>query len=119
LVWNNNGKRETFEARLAFAPAIRSHQGRFADTEAGMHHFVFHSRLRHARFGRVLETAEHLHLRANSVAVKFQRLFATTVEKQIWLHRHIRVSHTHSLRFVWLNVNLPRLTAFFVVCAYR
>jgi hypothetical protein len=23
------------------------------------------------------------------------------------LHRHIRVSHTHSLGFVWLTVNVP------------
>src|SRR6476646_993873 len=72
-----------------------------------MHHFVFHSRLRHAWVGRVLETTEHFHLRANSVAVEFQCLFAATVEKQIWLHRHIRVTHTHSLEFVWLNVNVP------------
>jgi len=39
-----------------------SHQDCFADTEAGMHRFVFHSRLRHAWFGSVLETAKHLHL---------------------------------------------------------
>src|SRR6476646_3004052 len=71
-----------------------------------MHHFVFHSRLRHAWVRRVLETTEHFHLRPNSVAVEFQRLFAPTVEKQIWLHRHIRVTHTHSLGFVWLNVNV-------------
>ena len=49
-----------------------------------MHHFVFHSRLRHAWLGRILETAEHLHLRPNSAAVEFQRLFAATTEKQIW-----------------------------------
>src|SRR5438067_13381573 len=74
-----------------------------------MHHFVFHSRLRHAWFGRVLETAEHLHLRPKSAAVKFQRLFAATAEKQIWLHRCIRVSHTRSLGFLSLNVNVPLL----------
>src|SRR5436190_15952539 len=73
-----------------------------------MHHFVFHSRLRHAWFRRVLETAEHLHLRPESIAVEFQRLFAATAEKQIWLHRsiRIRISHTRSLGFVWLNVNV-------------
>src|SRR5262249_55572027 len=109
FVRNDNWKRETFEARLAFASAVRGHQGCFADAKTGMHHFVFHSRLRHARFGGVLETAEHLHLRANSAAVEFQRLFASTVEKQIWLHQHIRISHTRSLRFVWSNVNVPLL----------
>src|SRR5262249_12517884 len=76
-----------------------------------MHHFVFHSRLRHAWFGRVLETAQHLHFRPNSAAVEFQRLFASTVEKQIWLHQHIRISHACRLRFVWLNVNASLATA--------
>ena len=57
---------------------------------------------------------DHLHLGANSAAVKFQRLFATTVEKQIWLHRHICVSHTRSLRFVWLTVDVLLLTAFYL-----
>src|SRR5262249_14969530 len=98
---------ETFEARLAVAPAVRSHHECFADTETGMHHFVFHSRLRHAWFGRVLETAEHLHLRSKSVAVEFHRLFAPTVEKQIWLHICIRVRHACSLRFVCLKSMAP------------
>jgi len=39
--------------------------------------------------GASVKTAEHLNLRANSAAVEFERLFAATVEKQIWLHRHI------------------------------
>src|SRR3954447_18252499 len=76
-----------------------------------MHHFVFHSRLGHARSRRVLETAKHLHLRANSAVVKFQRLFATTIEEPIWLHRHIRVSHSRTLRFVSLNVNVLLTTS--------
>jgi hypothetical protein len=62
-----------------------------------MHHFVFHSKLRHAWFGRVLETAEHFHLGANSAAVEFQRLFTAPAEQQIWLHQHIRVSHKLTL----------------------
>src|SRR5215471_7987919 len=82
LVWNENGKRKTLKAQFAVAPAVRSHQECFADTEAGVHHFVFHSRLCHAWFGRVLETAEHLHLRSKSAAVEFQRLFAPAAEKQ-------------------------------------
>src|SRR6516164_1419980 len=57
-----------------------------------MHDFVFRTRRDHAgrrRLGALLEAHHHEHLGADRLAVECDRLFATSVERQVGLDQHL------------------------------
>ena len=97
---------EKLRSGLALAPTVRSDQDCFANTKPGMHHFVFHSRLRHARFGASLKRL-NISTSARQRCGRIPAPFATTLKNKMIddiFELVIRVAC-----FVWLNVNLPGL----------
>ena len=73
-----------------------SDDDRSADAQSRVHDLVFKARLEHSRrrgIRAVLVVHEHLHLRAESLAVELYRLFTATTEEQVGLDRcvvHVR-----------------------------
>src|SRR5262245_9548171 len=76
---------------MALVFSIGRHNPGIPDRERSVHHLVLVVRRAHRLFGAVLPAHQHADLGANSLFVKFNRLFGTAVEEQIGLHLHVSI----------------------------
>src|ERR1700737_790309 len=107
-VGHREGQRDTLEIGVTLAPAVGGPHDRVADAEARMHDLFLRPRRDHAGIGAFLEAHQHFDLGAQRPPVKFEGLFAASVEVQIGLELHCGVPFQVEMKISRRSPGKPR-----------
>ena len=88
IIVRRKRQRKALIIRFPIAPSVGRKEGRIADPETHVHHFVLGTGLTLIWFRTLLEALKHRYLGAERLSVEFDCFLAAAAEHQIWLHLH-------------------------------